>query len=178
MPLTPRRLLRKALAAIGVVVGGCDDGWVISRVNDYGLSRSWVAASGRDGLPVEVHGAPFSGVSAEQVIARLAFPPGTLFDIGFRPFIPGESKSNRLVLVFNRSDVPDAYGDCRRDARAGAAATYGPGFTVTATFCGGERPYATGHMEAPRVSADDPEGFANVMTNLLRAITRANGPLT
>jgi hypothetical protein len=170
--------LRRALAALGgLLAAGCDDGTVITRVDDRGLSRSWVVTAGAGGLPVEAHGTPFAGVRAEEAVARLRFPPGPVYDVGFRSVAPGSGETNRLVLVFNRTSAPDGVGDCRRTEPASTRPPGEVGFDVTATFCAGARALATGHMEARKTRADDPEAFTAAMRRLLRAITEADGSL-
>jgi hypothetical protein len=173
-----KTLLRRAFAGFGALLAaGCDEPTVITRVDDLGLSRSWIVSVGSGGLPVEVHGAPFAGVRREEVAARLQFPSGNLHDVRFRLVQPGET-GNRLVLVFNRTGAPDGYGDCLRTTEAATRESAGPGFDVTATFCTGERALATGFMEAPKARADDPDAFLRAMRLLLKTITEVNGPLT
>jgi hypothetical protein len=172
-----RRLLARIAAAAAALAGAaCDNPTTITRTDRTGLTRSWLVYAGAGGLPVEMHGAPFPGVTAEQVAARLRFPAGIVNDIRFRVMEPGGEK-RRLVLVFNRSGAPDGYGDCRGEGVSQAGAGGEAGFDVTATFCGDGRAMATGHMVAHETRADDPEAFALAMRRLLRAIIDADGPL-
>ena len=166
-----RTLVMRLVAALSGLLAACDDGATVTRVDRMGgFSRSWiVSAAAGGGLPVEIHGAPFPGFTAEEAAAGLSFPPGTLHDVRFRLARPGEAPVNRLILVFNRADAPDAARDCRREDPPPTRAAAVDRFTAQATFCMGGRLQATGVLEA-RVEAGDREGYARAMRRLLREI--------
>lgn len=180
MPLA--KLGRKAaqifVGLVGSLLSGCDDGTIITRVQVWGDASSYFTTAGASGVATEVHGKPFAGVDAKEIVARLKPPPGMAQDVRFRLVKQGEQAEGiRLLLVFNRSDVPDTIRDCRRSARGQTLPvepnpTQEVGFTVTATLCDAEARVATAHMEATKTRADDPEEFARVMRLLLMQITR------
>lgn len=173
-----RRATQIILGLAGALLAACDDGTVITRVQVWGDARSYFTTAGAAGVATEVHGRPFARVSAEEVVARLRPPAGMAQDVRFRLVQQGEQAEGiRLLLVFNRTDVPDTIRDCRRSARGQtlpveANPAQDVGFTVTATLCHAEARVATAHMEATKTRADDPEEFARVMRLLLMQITR------
>jgi hypothetical protein len=173
-----RRGAQMLLGLAGFLLAACDDGTVITRVQVWGDARSYFTTAGAAGVATEVHGTPFARVSAEEVVSRLRLPPGMPQEIRFRLVPQGEQAEGvRLLLVFNRTDVPDSMRDCRRSAR-GQPLPVAPnpaqevGFTVTASLCDAEARVATAHMEATKTRADDPEEFARVMRLLLIEMTR------
>lgn len=159
---------RWACALLAGLLGACDDGTVVTRTHSVvGDGRSHIVPMAAGGLPTEVHGAPFAGVAPEAVAARLRLPGGWPADIRFRATdAPGAGA--RLVLVFNPLRNPDGLIACRTPPAAGPGGEVG--FAVTASFCAGERTLITGHLEAPRVRADDPDAFARSMTALFAAM--------
>ncbi len=162
------RLFAGLMALLGA---GCDDGTVITHVDSAQarLARSMLVTAGPQGFPVEIHGAPFAGVTPAEVAARLKAPPRFPAGIRFRAVEPG-AEGRRLVLVFNRARHPDAWADCRLTAPPPALAPRSEGFSVSATLCSGQGVVVAGHLEARRSRADDPEGFARAMTLLLMSI--------
>jgi hypothetical protein len=164
-----RLSLTAALAALGALLTGCEDHTVVTRVDKrIDDMRSYVVPMAAGGLPVEIYGAPFDGVTEGEIIARLRLPGGWPTDIGFRAADrPGER--GRLVLAFNIDGPPNGRAMC-----AGTIPRLGParqeGFTVLASFCNGDRLLSTGHMEARNTRADDPEAFRRVMTHLFQNI--------
>jgi hypothetical protein len=164
-------LPRLSAALLALLAAGCDDGTVITLVDreQARLAKSFLVTAGPDGFPVETHGAPFAGVSAAEVAARLRAPPSFPAGIRFRPVAPG-TEARRLVLVFNRQGQPDRHADCRLSAPAPTVAPREVGFSVSATLCSGAGVVVTGHMEARKTRADDPAAFSRVMTLLLMTI--------
>jgi hypothetical protein len=128
-------LSRLAAAALALLGAGCD-GTVITHVDkdQARLARSFLVTAGPDGFPVETHGAPFAGVTAAQVAARLRAPASVPAGIRFRPVAPG-TEARRLVLVFNREGQPNRHADCRLTAPAPTVAPRDVGFSVSATLC-------------------------------------------
>ena len=161
--------------ALASLLAACDDGTKITRVDRRGgFVRSWLVFAAEGGLPVEMHGRPFPGVTDREVAARLRFPPGTLRGFRFRAMAPEETAARRLVLVFNRADAPNALRDC---ARLGPVPTSEPaevGFTAQATFCTESHMMATGFLEARKTPADDPKAFTLAMQRLFREMTGVN----
>ena len=157
------------LLALGLGLAGCDDGTVITRVHTEPLAQSSFTVAGLAGLATEVHGAPFAGMTAEAVVARLRPPVGQAQTISFRLATPGEAAERiRLVLVYNRTTAPDGIRDCRDTGRGQALPVSASppeevGFTVTTSLCDAERRLASAHMEARRTRADDPAEFTRVM---------------
>lgn len=156
-----------ALAALA----GCDDGTVITRVTNFtGAGRDYVIPFAAGGLPTEIHGAPFAGVTADEVAAKLRLPPHFPAGIRFRAVAPGAGVSGRLVLAFNPDGPPNGMALCAPPAPPRLAPPRETGFSVTATLCDGERVLTTGHLEARKTRADDPQGFSHAMTRLFTAM--------
>lgn len=147
-------------------LAGCDDGTVVTRV-DRPVSdvRSYVTTLALSGMPVESHGAPFAGVSPAELAARLRLPPAYPAGTSFRAVAPGETRE-RLVLDFNPATPGRAAAACRGDLGAARENRAETGFSVSATLCNGERVVVSGHLDARRTRADDPEGFRRAMTAL------------
>lgn len=165
----PRRL--SALLAALAALAGCDDGAVITRVTNFvGGGRDYVVPLAAGGLPAEIHGAPFAGVSAEEVAARLRLPPSFPAGIRFRAVAPDAGAVGRMVLAFNPEGPPNGTALCKIAAPLRHAPPREIGFAVTATLCNGERVLTTAHLEASKTRADDPEAFAHAMTRLFAAM--------
>ncbi|SEA73243.1 hypothetical protein SAMN05444370_11095 [Rubrimonas cliftonensis] len=159
-------MLGRLAAVLSVALAGCDDVERITRVDALVSNlRSRIVPMAAGGLPTEVHGAPFAGLSAGEVVARLRLPNGWPADIGFRAATPADA--SRLVLVFNPTTAPDGYALCRGVVPPTGAGGE-KGFSALATFCESERPLVTGFLEAPNVRADAPEAFAAAMTRLFQ----------
>lgn len=164
------------LSAIGgalLSLAGCDDGSIITRVDQTSAWDSSVFATmASGGLPTEIHGVPFSDVTADQVAAALRPPADQPQNIRFRAIAPGvwdHGTSLRLVLVFNGSDHPDADRDCKRREEAPTVQPEA-GFSVTATFCSGDQWMATGHLDARKAKqmAEVARLMQNLFSNILR----------
>jgi hypothetical protein len=163
----PRIGLSALLAGVAALISGCEDRTVVTRVDKrFDDTRSYIVPIAAGGLPVEVIGAPFAGVTAGEVIARLRLPGGWPTDIRFRA---SEGERGRLVLAFNPSGPPNGRALCS-GARPEPLPAKAEGFVVTASFCNGDTLIATGHMEAQNTRADDPEAFGRVMTSLFQQI--------
>ncbi len=159
-------MLGRLAAVLGVALAGCDDVEKITRVDALVSNlRSRIVPMAAGGLPTELHGAPFAGLSAGEVVARLRLPNGWPADIGFREAT--QADASRLVLAFNPTTAPDGYALCRGVVPSPGAARE-QGFSALATFCAGDRALVTGFLEAPNVRADDPDAFAAAMTRLFR----------
>lgn len=164
-------LSRLSAAILALLAAGCDDGTVITLVDreQARLAKSFLVTAGPEGFPVETHGTPFAGVTTVEVAARLRAPPSFPAGIRFRPVAPG-AEARRLVLVFNREGAPNRHADCRLTAPARTVPPREVGFSVSATLCSGAGVVVTGHMEARKTRADDPDEFSRVMTLLLMTI--------
>jgi hypothetical protein len=169
----PRLGLRAGLLAL-LGLAGCEDVYTITRVDRIGsFARSHVVSMAAGGLPTEIHGAPFTGLTPAEIAARLRGPQAYPDALRFRAIEPGAlpaGSNRRLVLVFNRAGNPDGMADCRATAPIATATPRDRGFTVTATFCSGDRMNATAHMDAESVRADDPDAFTRVMRLLFRKL--------
>lgn len=171
-----RWLFRLLGGVLGLAVAGCDDGTVITRVMVFGDARSFFILSGPDGLASEVHGAPFPGMTPDQVAQRLRAPADLPTGIRFRGVRPGEAHEGpRLVLVFNPLDPIDGVRNCQRTTEARVDKPREVGFAVTATLCNKGALVATAHMEATKTRADDPAEFTRVMQLLLMQIATKPG---
>jgi hypothetical protein len=162
----------RALAAT-LGLAACEDVYTITRVEKLtGFARSHVAGLAAGGVPTEIHGTPFAGLTPDEIAGALTGPQNYPAGMRFRAVAPGSlppGRAARLVLAFNRAGHPNGLADCR----GGAIPTVAPrevGFSVTASFCSGERLQATGHMEVQSVRAGDREAFARVMRLLFRQI--------
>ena len=155
------------LAALAALLSGCEDRTVVTRIDKrFDDSRSYIVPMAAGGLPVEAIGAPFDGVTVEEIASRLRMPGSWPADIRFRP---SQGERGRLVLAFNPSGPPNGRALCS-GARPEPLPPRAEGFVVTASFCNGDTLIATGHMEALNTRADDPEAFRRVMTSLLQQI--------
>ncbi len=160
-------LLRHRLLAAALALSACDDGATITRVDRLvGDVRSYVTTMALGGMAVESHGAPFDGVTPQEVAARLRLPPAYPTGAGFRAAAPGDAE--RLVLDFNPGVPGRAAAACRGALGAAQRNRGEVGFSVSATLCSGERVLVSGHLDARRVRADDAEGFRRAMTALLQ----------
>ena len=159
--------LSALLASVAALLSGCEDRTVVTRVDKrFDDMRSYIVPIAAGGLPVVTIGAPFAGVTPDEVIGRLRLPGGWPADIRFRP---SQGETGRLVLAFNPSGPPNGRALCS-GARPEPLPPKAEGFVVTASFCNGDRLIATGHMEALNTRADDPEAFRRVMTSLFQQI--------
>lgn len=165
-----RNLLGLLLAPL---LSACDDGTKITRLHsEHLMSKDTLTSMGLRGLPVEVHGLPFPNSTPADVVATLKFPPGFSKGLSFRLIEPGtwdRHTNNRLVLIFNGKEHPNAPWDCKLKE---AAPTHPPsssgGFSVWAVFCKGDNGYfGSGHLEASRVQPGDWTEYTRVMRNLL-----------
>lgn len=169
-PAFPRNAPPRAgiVLALALALAACDDGTVITRIDRTpAFDNSQIVHMDADGIPAEVHGAPFPGVGAADVAARLRLPAGVAQGFRFRAVAPGSGAEGRVVLVFNGVDVPNGIRDCQRDTAAPVRAPQAVGFDVMVSFCRGRAMLATGHLRARTTRADDPEEFARVLRALL-----------
>lgn len=168
------------LACLALMVAACDDGRPsITRVmHDASFSLS-IITSGGPLFPAVIHGRPFPGLDATTVASTLRMPPGLAQEFRFAPAAADDLAvwdRHRLVLVFNRSDTPDPYRDCRTQGAKETLEPKAEGYTLTLTLCGRDRAVASAHMDVPRRRADDRAGFerdlAQIMTALLTRPSR------
>lgn len=157
-------------AAGAAALAGCD-GVQVDRV-DHGIGDplSYAVPLARNGgLPVDVRGAPFDGVTAEQVVARLRAPGFAPADLTFR--MAREGERGKLILVFNPVGAPDPRALCRgRGPGPGAPAE--KGFRALGALCNGERMVVTAHLTAREAEAADEQGFVDAMRRLTNALLR------
>lgn len=162
--------LTATLTAALAGLAGCDDGAVLSRMdNIVGRVSAFVIPMAAGGLPVEVHGAPFEGVTAAMVVGRLRLPPAYPSGLGLRAVSPGEA-GGRLVLAFNPAVPGRAAAACAGRPGVTAPNAAAVGFSVTATLCDGARVLSSGHLDARKTRADDPAGFTRAMDMFFLAL--------
>lgn len=170
------RRLAAALAALAALAG-CEDRETITRSQPGGMIvRTTVASLGTaEGLPVEVHGAPFPRMTAEQVVAALEAPADWPAEVRFRwtpPAPHGPNTRHRLALWFEPLGAPDGAALCRYETLAPVEPPTETGFTVTAAFCRGDRRVASAHLEAPKAGREEAESFVRPMRRLLAELAR------
>ena len=164
-------LLRRLMAMLAAtpLLTGCEDAWRIDNLdNMVGDVRSHIAPVIGGGVPTAVRGAPFPGVTPEEIIGRLRAPPSYPPSTRFRPARAGDAV--RLSLAFNPETRLDAAALCRGDGPAGAEGDAAPGFVVFAAVCNGARVLVSARLTAPGVAPDDPEAFTQAMQRLLNAM--------
>ncbi len=172
------RILRAGLLTTLLGVFGCGDASVISRVGrETALDAAAVQRMAIDGLPTEVHGAPWPDAASDQVVSALrlpnAYPSGARFRL-VRPKDELSFRDRRLVLVFNDGRPPDEWAACDMTRNmAGYAPAFAPdgkGFSVFAVFCDGTQSIGRGHLEAPGAPHGDWSFFQREMRRLFDRI--------
>ena len=164
-----------AVLLLAALLAGCDEPTVITHVGKLGhmrLNDLWTMQDAR-GLPVEIHGAPFAGISDRGVAEAIRPPGGSAQEVRFYAAPPGGWRGGhpwRLVLHFNPQGAPNAPADCRLAAEARTNPPPAGRFAVNATFCNGEQWQAHGFLQALEVEEGDMEAFADMMRQLMLAI--------
>lgn len=163
--------------ALGLALAafGCDEAeTVITHVDRRGgftVDQLWTIQDPR-GIPVEVHGSPFSHVSDRELVEALR-PPAAASQVQFYPRPPGGwvgGHPSRLVLHFNPQGAPNAVADCQRGEEARTGRQPERGFTVNVSFCEGADWLAHGYLEALAVEDGDLRSFGDVMAQLMLAM--------
>lgn len=159
------------------MLAGCDEPTIITHVDKLpGVSGTDLRAmQDSQGIPVEVHGAPFGGVDAASLAAALRAPAGLGAGIRFYAVAPGSvagRHATRLVLHFNPAGPPNAQADCRRTAPAATGTAPAQGFSVNASFCRDRSWQAHGFMRVLEIRSGDLDGYSRTMTTLMQAIFR------
>lgn len=155
----------------------CDEPTVISNVDRLpGLSGTdlW-SMQDSAGIPVEIHGTPFPGISAADVAAALRAPASLAEGIKFHATEIGSWQSGhaaRLVLHFNPAGPPNAVIDCRRTEPSVTGPVVDGAFTVNAAFCREDAWQAHGFMTVLRIEPGDMAAFTDAMRALFLAILR------
>lgn len=164
--------------AFALALAACDEaGPVISHVARQGgfdAETLWTIQNAR-GIPVEIHGRPFDGITDLQLVELLRPPAGSSQDVTFYPRPPGgwvDGYPWRLVLHFNPQGAPNAAEDCARIAEAPGNPPAGGGFTLNAVFCQGKEWQAQGYMDAPEIRAGDLAALSDGLASLMQAIFR------
>ncbi len=168
----------KALIALALLAA-CDEATVITHVDklSHMSMDDLVVMQDAQGIPVEVHGVPFAGVSANQLAAALRPPAGAAQSFRFHAVPPGNGHGThgwRLVLHFNPQGAPNAVHDCKLTAEAKTASRPEKGYSINASFCKGPDWQAHGYLQAPQATHGDLDGFGNAMTQLMLTIFREN----
>ena len=166
---------RFAALPLAVAAFACDEAETVisgaDRRPGFGLDQLWTIQD-PGGIPVEVHGRPFSHVSDRELVEALRSPAGAS-QVTFYPRPPGgwlAGNKWRLVLHFNQIGAPNAVADCQRAEEARTALPPKRGFEVTASFCEGPDWQAHGHLNALAIEDGDLEAFGDVMAQLMLAI--------
>ena len=163
---------------IGTLLAGCDEATVITHVDKLShMSLSdLVTMQDGGGIPVEVHGLPFSGVPAGGLVAAMRPPAAASQGIRFRPIEPGHGTGHgwRLVLHFNPTGAPNGFADCKHSAEQRTNPPKPEGFEVNATFCNGDDWQAHGFMKSLKTRDGDVEAYRDAMQQLMVAIFREN----
>ena len=167
----------KALVLM-LALGSCDEATVITHVDKLShmqLDDLWAMQS-EGGIPVEIHGNPFSGVDKAALAAALR-APAAADKVRFRHVPIGEHTGNhgwRLVLHFNGLGPPNSQADCRLGAEAQTGPRPDEGFTVNLTFCKGTDWQAHGFLRSLKPRDGDLENFRDVMQQLMVVIFAEN----
>lgn len=134
--MIPRCLFALCLS---VALSGCDDP-AISKVVRHVIVMS-------DGPPVltadtvmlvEIHGAPWSGATSDEIARTIKMPEGPARTARFVPVAPGESLiggAERLVLQFNPPGELDSAAICQAKGPLATLSPDGDGFTLHAVYC-------------------------------------------
>ncbi len=155
-------------------LAGCDDATVITHVDKYPhmtLDDLWTMQDPQ-GIPVEIHGNPFSRGTDQALAEALQAPTGAQ-DVKFYARPVGAVNIDhgwRLVLHFNPFGAPNSPHDCKHTAEVRTGPPKGEGFEVNATFCEGTKWQAHGYLQALEVQDGDVEGYTRVMRTLFQAI--------
>lgn len=170
--------LRSLGVLLGLLLGACDGPTtVISHVSQrggFGATGLWTLQDAR-GIPVEVHGSPFTAVTDIEVAGALRPPAGTSQDVTFYARPPGggvEGSGWRLVLHFNAQGAPNAPADCARITEARTNLPTPGAFTVNAVFCDGREWRGQGFMRVRDIEDGDMAAFTNVMAQLMQVMLR------
>jgi hypothetical protein len=172
------RRLAAVLAMLGL--SACDEPTIITHVDKLdhmSVSDLWALQDGQ-GIPVEIHGAPFSHVTDDALAEALRPPGGSAQEVRFYAVPAGVWQGGhawRLVLHFNPQGAPNAFHDCKLTAEVPTNPPTSLGFTVNATFCKADAWQAHGYLQALKTEDGDLEGFRNVMQALMAEVFR-EGP--
>lgn len=167
--------LRAMAGALLALLAGCDEPTVITHV--FRLPNihesDLVAMQGPQGIPVEMHGAPWEGAEPAALAAAMKGPAGAA-QIRFtaRAVTGPGAHGSRMVLHFNPSGPPNGARDCSLAAPAATGTPPETGFTVNMTICKGPEVEAQGFLRALETRAGDFEGYSTVMRQLLNAVFR------
>lgn len=158
-------------------LAGCDDGTVITHVDrlPHVTRADLFTLQEAGGLPVEIHGRPWDGATAEELARALKPPAGGAQDVRFQAVPPGRGRGthgHRLVLHFNPTGAPNSVHDCQATAEMPTRAPAEIGFTVNATICAGDSWVAHGYLQARKVAPGDWAEYGRVLQTLFLAIFR------
>ena len=152
----------RGLLCFGLLLtaAGCDDGTVISRVDrTTTLDRSRILSMAKveNTVPLELHGVPWAGASAEEVAANVRLPNSFPPEIRFRAIAPGvlDSDQDRVVMVFNPSRTPNVSRLCAQSAPQPTAPPKDGPFQAFVALCDGPEWMGMGVLDAERQAAGD-----------------------
>jgi len=167
--------LKTLIAGLVAVLTGCDQPTIITHVfrlpNIH--ERDLVAMQGPQGIPVEMHGAPWEGADRAALARAMKGPAGAAqIRFALRDVTGPAAHGARMVLHFNPQAAPNGPADCALTAEAATGAPAPEGFSVNVTFCRGAEVEAQGFLRALETRPGDYEAFSTVMRQLLVVVFR------
>ena len=164
-----------ALCAL-IALAGCGDAepeiTLVERKKQFVVDQLWTWKDSR-GLPVEIHGTPFTRTSDHALATALLQPNRETGDLSFYAAPTGSwtrGHSSRLVLHFNPQGDPDPYNDCKLRSEASTNPRPETGLTVHVTFCRQDKWLAHANLVAPNIADGDLKAFGEIMQKLMLKI--------
>jgi len=164
-----------ALGLVGLLAA-CDEPWIIShvdRLSHVSINDLWTA-QGSDGIPVEIHGTPFKGASADR-LAEVLRAPSAASGVTFISVPVGSYNRDhgwRMVMHFNPIGAPNSQVDCKRSTPAQTAPQPTEGYSVNVSFCDGSDWQAHGFMKVLSAEPGDLQTYAQRMQALFSEVFR------
>lgn len=171
-----RRVTRLCALGLAGLLAACDEPWLIShvdRLSHVSIRDLWTE-KGPDGFPVEIHGFPFKGVSADRLAEALRAPTAAS-GVTFTSVPVGTYNRDhgwRMVMHFNPAGAPNAQVDCKRSTPAQTAPLPTKGYSVNVSFCDGSDWQAHGFMKVLSAEPGDLQTYSQRMQALLSEIFR------
>lgn len=161
---------------LATLLGACDEPWIIShvdRLSHVSVNDLWTE-KGAEGFPVEIHGAPFQGVTAAQ-LAEVLRAPSAARGVTFTSIPVGAYNRDhgwRMVMHFNPTGAPNAQFDCKRTTAAKTAPQPSKGYSVNVSFCDGSEWQAHGFLKVLSAEPGDLQTYSQRIQALLSEIFR------
>lgn len=169
----PARLTRAALIGSAMLAAGCSVSSGERIYNNLYMSympsnfRSMAAA----GAPIEVHGAPPGGASAEEVVAAIQLPA---YYASTAPRLADDGgQGQRLVFVFGLTGALDGDALCRGDLPGTALPDR---LEVGGAYCRGERLLTQAQMTVDRPLGPPDPDFTRAMRSMIEVIAPRDDP--